>query len=254
MESRGNPSAVALIPARAGSERVPGKNVRELAGRPLLAYSIAAARESGVFGAILVSTDSEETAAVARRYGAEVPDLRPAELATSTSPDVEWVALAMAGRDEEIFGILRPTSPFRGAATIRRAFDRLVELGERADSIRAVELVRQHPFKMWVLESPTGNTELMRPFVDQPAEGVPYHSMQYQALPPIYAQNSSLELAWSRVLDGDDPSISGAHVAPFLTEGYEGLTIDYPDDFERAERLVASGEGQLPQVDGFPPT
>ena len=233
-----------MIPARAGSERVPGKNVRELAGHPLLAYSIAAARESGVFGAILVSTDSEEIAAVARRYGAELPELRPAELATSTSPDVEWVTLAMAGRDEEIFGILRPTSPFRSAATIRRAYARLVDLGERADSIRAVELVRQHPFKMWMLDG-----ELMRPFVDQPTEGVPFHSMQYQALPQVYAQNSSLELAWSHVLDGDDPSIAGGRVAPFLTEGYEGLTIDYPDDFERAERLAASGEGQLPRVE-----
>ena len=78
--------------------------------------------------------------------------------------------------------------------------------------------------------------------------------MQYQALPQVYVQNSSLELAWSRVLERDEPSIAGGRVAPFLTEGYEGLTIDYPDDFERAERLAASGEGQLPQVDGFPPT
>jgi N-acylneuraminate cytidylyltransferase len=237
------PSAVALVPARAGSERVPGKNVRELAGHPLLAYTIAAARESGVFDAILVSTDSEEIAEVARRYGAAVPGLRPAELATSTSPDVEWVAHVMAGRDEEVFGILRPTSPFRSAATIRRAFERLVELGERADSIRAVELVRQHPGKMWLLEG-----ELMRPFVDQPEEGVPFHSMQYQALPQVYVQNSSLELAWSRVLERE-PSIAGRRVAPFLTEGAEGLTIDYPDDFQRAEQLVASGEAALPRVE-----
>jgi CMP-N,N'-diacetyllegionaminic acid synthase len=236
------PSAVALVPARAGSERVPGKNVRELAGHPLLAYTIAAARESGVFGAIVVSTDSEEIAEVARRYGAEVPGLRPAELATATSPDVEWVTHVMAGRDEVIFGILRPTSPFRGAATIRRAFERLVELGERADSIRAVELVRQHPGKMWVLEG-----ELMRPFADQP-DGVPFHSMQYQALPQVYVQNSSLELAWSRVLEGV-PSIAGSRVAPFLTEGAEGLTIDYPEDFERAEALVASGAASLPSFD-----
>jgi CMP-N,N'-diacetyllegionaminic acid synthase len=215
------PSAVALVPARAGSERVPGKNVRELAGHPLIAYSIAAARESGVFGAIVVSTDSEKIAEVARRYGAEV----------------------MAGRDEEIFGILRPTSPFRSAGTIRRAFERLVELGDRADSIRAVELVRQHPGKMWVLEG-----DLMRPFADQPAEGVPFHSMQYQALPQVYVQNSSLELAWSRVLDGE-PSIAGERVAPFLTDGLDGLTIDYPQDFERAERLVATGEAVLPRIE-----
>ncbi len=241
-------SAVALIPARAGSQRVPGKNVRELAGHPLLAYSIAAARESGAFDAIVVSTDSEEIADVARRYGAEVPGLRPAILATAVSPDVEWVTHAMTARREEIFSILRPTSPFRGAATIRRAFERLLELGDRADSLRAVELVRQHPGKMWVLEG-----ELMRPFVDEAAAGVPLHSMQYQALPQIHVQNSSLELAWSHVLEGE-PSIAGRRVAPFPTVGAEGFSIDYPEDFERAEVLLASGEAELPSLAGFEPT
>ena len=85
------PSAVALVPARSGSQRVPGKNVMPLAGHPLIAYAIAAAREAGVFDAVAVSTDSEEIAAVARRYGAEVPALRPAELATTTSSDHEWI-------------------------------------------------------------------------------------------------------------------------------------------------------------------
>ena len=225
---------------------MPAKNVRELAGHPLLAYSIAAARESGLFAAILVSTDSEEIAEVARRYGAEVPGLRPVELAGPTSPDVEWVTLAMAGREEEIFAILRPTSPFRSAETITRAYARLVELGDRADSIRAVELVREHPGKMWVLEG-----DLMRPLLDQPARGVPLHSMQYQALPQIHVQNSSLELAWSRVLEGE-PSIAGSRVAPFLTVGAEGFSIDYPEDFERAEALVASGAAELPLA--FVPT
>ena len=84
-------SAVALIPARHGSKRVPGKNVRPLAGHPMLAYTIAPAIESGVFESVIVSTDSEETAAIARHYGAEVPFLRPAAFAGDTSPDIEWV-------------------------------------------------------------------------------------------------------------------------------------------------------------------
>jgi N-acylneuraminate cytidylyltransferase len=236
------PAAVALVPARAGSQRVPGKNVLPLAGHPLIAYTIAAARESGVFAAVVVSTDSDEIAEIARRYGADVPGLRPAELATSTSPDIEWVLHVMSNRSEDLFAILRPTSPFRSAATIRRAFDRLVELGDAADSIRAVELVRQHPGKMWVLEN-----DLMRPLLDQPDHGVPYHSMQYQALPKVYVQNSSLEIAWSRVLGGE-PSIAGRRVAPFLTAGVEGFSIDYPEDVERAERLIARGEATLPPV------
>ena len=103
--------------------------------------------------------------------------------------------------------------------------------------------MRQHPGKMWVLEG-----ELMRPFVDQPAAGVPLHSKPYQALPHVHVQNSSLELAWSRVLEGA-PSIAGTRVAPFLTEGVEGFSVDYPEDFERAERLLASGEATLPRVE-----
>jgi CMP-N,N'-diacetyllegionaminic acid synthase len=235
------PTAVALIPARSGSQRVPGKNVVPLAGHPLIAYSIASAQESGIFTAVIVSTDSEEIAGVARHYGAEVPGLRPAGMSTATSSDIEWVLHVMDGRDEEIFAILRPTSPFRSAGTIRRAFDRLVELGDRADSIRAVEKARQHPGKMWTVDG-----DLLEPLLPQPEGETPLHSRQYHALPEVWVQNSSLELAWSRVLHDPLPTISGRRVAPFFTEGAEGLSIDYPEDVERAERLVASGEAALP--------
>ena len=240
------PSAVALVPARAGSERLPGKNVRPLAGHPLLAYSIAAARECGLFEAVVVSTDSEGIASVARHYGAEVPELRPPAMATATSPDIEWIRhmlelLGAAGRSFDLFAILRPTSPFRTAATIRRGWDQLVGEGEEADSIRAVERCRQHPGKMWVIDG-----KLMRPLLEQPEE-LPFHSSQYQALPPVYVQNSSLEIAWTRVVMelGD---IAGRRVMPFLTEGAEGFSVDYPEDWPVAERLVATGEAALPLV------
>jgi CMP-N,N'-diacetyllegionaminic acid synthase len=238
------PTAVALVPARSGSERVPGKNIAPLGGHPLIAYSIAAAHESGVFGTVVVSTDSGEIAEIAVRYGAEVPDLRPAQMSTSTSYDIEWVLHVMRGRREEIFAIVRPTSPFRTGATIRRAFERLVELGDRADSIRAVEPARQHPAKMWTLAG-----DLLDPLLPQPEDETPLHSRQYQALPKVYAQNSSLELAWSRVLGDPVPTISGRRVAPFFTEGAEGFSIDYPEDLERAEALLARGEASLPRLE-----
>jgi CMP-N,N'-diacetyllegionaminic acid synthase len=228
------PSAVALIPAREGSTRVPGKNVRPLAGHPLIAYTIAAAQEAGVFDRVVVSTDGERTAEIARHYGAEVPGLRPGHHAGATSPDIGWVehvlALLPAG---DAFAILRPTSPFRGAATIRRAWERFLELGERIDSIRAVEPCRQHPGKMWVVHS----DDLMSPLLPQPEE-LPFHSRQYAALPPVYVQNSSLEVAWTRVAT-EDHTIAGARVAPFFTDGLEGFSIDYPGDFERAEASAA---------------
>src|SRR3954469_15992234 len=197
------PSAVALIPARAGSRRVPGKNIRPLAGHPLIAYTIAGATEAGIFDAVIVSTDSEEIAAIARHYGAEVPGLRPAEMAGATTPDIDWVRwplelLADDAREFDLFSILRPTSPFRRGTAIRQAWDQLLAV-EGADSIRAVELCKQHPGKMWVLESECGpppagrrtggrarvTGTLMRPLLAQ-GDGVPLHSTQYAALPRVY--------------------------------------------------------------------
>jgi N-acylneuraminate cytidylyltransferase len=230
---------------------VPGKNVRPLAGHPLIAYSIAAARESARFDAIVVSTDSPQIAEVAEHYGAQVPGLRPAELATSTSPDIDWVRLALRQLDEagpgpELFSILRPTSPFRTGATIARAFDALLALGDRADSIRAVRKCREHPGKMWVI-----GDELMDPLLPQPPEPPPLHSRQYQALPEVYVQDSSLEVAWTRAAT-EQGSISGQRVAPFLTEGAEGFSIDYEEDWARAESWAASGEARLPAVEQAP--
>jgi CMP-N,N'-diacetyllegionaminic acid synthase len=235
------PSAVALVPARAGSQRVPGKNVHPLAGHPLIAYSIAAARESGLFDAIVVSTDAEHIADAARRYGAEVPGLRPAELATAVSSDIDWVRHVLAGTDYDLFSILRPTSPFRRGATIRRAWDRLLAV-TGADSIRAVRPVREHPGKMWLVEG-----DLMRPLLPQPEGETPTHSRQTAALPPVYVQDSSLEIAWTRIVPGGE--IAGAAVVPFLTTGAEGFSIDYPEDIVEAERLAASDPSLLPPVE-----
>jgi CMP-N,N'-diacetyllegionaminic acid synthase len=217
--------------------------VAPLAGHPLIAYAIVGARESGIFEEVVVSTDSEEIAEIAERYGAAVPGLRPAGLSTATSPDVDWVVHVMAGRPEELFSILRPTSPFRTGETIRRAHDRLLQLGDRADSIRAVEPARQHPGKMWTLDG-----DLLEPLLPQPEGSTPLHSLQYQSLPTVYVQNSSLEIAWRRVLDQPLPTISGFRVAPFFTDGWEGFSVDYPGDLELAERAVERGEAVLPRV------
>ncbi len=243
------PSVIALIGARSGSERVPDKNVRRLAGHPLLAYAIETARQSQVCERIVVSTDSEQIAQVARWYGADVPFLRPDEYATSTSPDIEWIAwtLPRLGEHYDLFAIVRATNPFRGPDVIRRGLDQLLATPE-ADSVRAVELVKQHPGKMWVLDE-VGR--LMRPLLDQSHLDIAWHAGQYQALPPVYAQNSALEIAWTRVV-GATGTREGRMLAPFLTHGYEGLNIDDEDDFARAEELVATGRAQLPVVEREP--
>jgi len=190
------PSVVAFIPARSGSKRVIDKNARTLSGHPLMAYAIGAARESGVFDAVICSTDTGRLARIAHHYGAEIPFLRPAEFATSTSPDIEWVEdtlkrLCAEGRTYDCFSILRPTSPFRTADTIKRAWvEFLTEDG--VDSLRAVEKVTQHPGKMWVVRG-----KRMLPLMPLVPEAQPWHSSQMAALPEVYVQNASLEIASS---------------------------------------------------------
>jgi CMP-N,N'-diacetyllegionaminic acid synthase len=240
-----SPSVVAMIPARAGSKRLVGKNTRPLAGHPLLAYTVTAAVESGVFGAVVVSTESPETAAIARHYRAEVPFLRPAEFSGDLSPDIEWVRHTLAelrklGRSFDVFSILRPTSPFRGADTIRRAWSQFLR-EEGIDSLRAVERCKQHPGKMWLVEGAR-----MRPLLSADPEEVPWHSRAYQALPTVYVQNASLELAWTRI-PFEQGTIAGTVVAPFFTEGNEGLDLNEPRDWWYAEHLISSGAARLPE-------
>jgi CMP-N-acetylneuraminic acid synthetase len=244
------PTAVAFIPARHGSKRVPGKNVRRLGDHPVIAYTIAPTLASGVFESVIVSTDSAETADIARYYGAEVPFLRPGALAGDTSPDIEWLEHALAelrrnGRAWDCFGLLRPTSPFRTAATIRRAWARFLAQ-DGIDSLRAVEKCAQHPGKMWVVEG-----DRMAPLLAGAPPGRPWHSTPYQALPPVYVQNASLEIAWTRVVF-DGRTIAGDVLAPFFTEGYEGFDINDRHDWLVAERLIADGDAALPPVPQAP--
>ena len=241
------PSVVALVPARAGSERVPGKNVRRLRGHPLIAYAIATAREAGVFDRVICSTDSVETAEIARWYGADVPFLRPAEYATSTSPDVEWIADLLDRLPEryDLFALVRATNPFRGPDAFRRGLAQLLATPE-ADSIRAVERVKQHPGKMWVLEGAT-----MRPLLDQSHLDPAWHAGQYQALPEVYVQNSALEIAWTRAVTAYGTR-EGRVLAPYLTEGLEGFNIDDEDDWDRALSLLDAGAATLTPVDRAP--
>jgi N-acylneuraminate cytidylyltransferase len=240
------PSVVALIPARQGSKRVPGKNIRPLAGHPAIAYTVAAAIESGVFESVIVSTDSEDVAAIARHYGAEVPFLRPPAFSGDTSPDIEWVEYTLAelqrrGRGWDCFSLLRPTSPFRSPDTIRRAWQQFLAQAD-VHSLRAIEKCAQHPGKMWVVRG-----ERMSPLLPGSNGNQPWHSTPYQALPPVYVQNASLEIAWTKLVF-EQHSIAGDVLVPFITEGYEGFDINDPNDWMIAERLIADGDAQLPAV------
>jgi N-acylneuraminate cytidylyltransferase len=237
---------VALIPARAGSKRVPDKNLRPLTGHPVMAYTIAAALQSNIFTDVIISTDSEKYADVAIHYGAEAPFLRPAEFAGDLSPDIEWLRYTLTelhekGRKYDCFSILRPTSPFRLPETIQRAW-RAFTSENGVDSLRAVEKCQQHPGKMWVIR---GNR--MTPLLPLSPAGQPWHSSQYQSLPEVYVQNASLEMAWTSMVF-QQGTIAGNVVMPFLTKDYEGFDVNNPYDWGLAEHLVQQGQAKLPSV------
>ena len=244
------PTIVALVPARAGSKRVPDKNIRPLEGHPLIAYTIAAALESKIFSDIIVSTDSEQYAEIAKYYGAEIPFLRPSELAGDVSPDIAWLDFTLKkleadGRQYDCFSILRPTSPFRLPQTIQRAWQAFLA-EEGVDSLRAVEKCQQHPGKMWMIR---GNR--MMPLLPLGPQEQPWHSSQYQSLPEVYVQNASLEIAWTRVVI-EDGTIAGNVVMPFFTKEYEGFDVNNNYDWNLAEHLVSKEDIKLPAVSKSP--
>jgi N-acylneuraminate cytidylyltransferase len=231
---------LALIPARGGSKSIPRKNIKLLAGHPLIAYSIAAGLAAEMVTRVVVSTDDEEIAAVARRYGAETPFLRPPEFSQDNTTDLPVFQHALRWLAEhenytpDIVVQLRPTSPLRRTRHIDAAVYALLER-PTADAARTVCMPFQNPFKMWRI-APDG---LMQPLIDIGYKE-PYN-MPRQLLPDVYWQTGYVDAAWSStILDKD--SMTGDAILPIVIDPSEWIDIDSPDDWRRAERLLESGE------------
>ncbi len=234
---------IALIPARGGSKRVPGKNVRELAGHPLLCYAIWTAQESELCDWIVVSTDDPYAGEIAMHEGAQVV-MRPRIYATDYSPDIDWVNHVMDGQVAEhpadIFIILRPTSPFRRGAWVQAAYRAFCD-HPRCDSLRAMRPVTEHPGKMW---RPAGN--VVYPLLPFSGGMAPWHSTPSQELPRVYVQTAALEIARTSVLP---MTISGSIVLPWIAEqgAPESIDINSEDDWTRAEAVARVFPQYLPR-------
>ena len=234
---------LAIIPARGGSKSIPRKNIRLLGGHPLIAYSIATALAAETVTRVLVSTDDEEIARIARQYGAETPFLRPAELAQDDTPDLPVFQHALAWLEEnegytpQIVVQLRPTSPFRRVWHVDQAVLRLLEHPE-ADSIRTVCIPFQNPYKMWRI-APDG---FMRPLLQSEFDE-PYN-MPRQLLPEVYWQTGYVDAAWSDTIMVKN-SMTGERILPLVIPPEDWIDIDTPNDWRQAERLLESGEINL---------
>ena len=217
---------LALIPARGGSKGIPAKNLAPLGGRPLIAHAIANARGCRRIHRVMVSTDSPAIAEEARRSGAEVPFLRPAELSGDETPMRAVLVhafgfLAERGEAPEVIALFQPTSPFLRPETVERALDRLESSGARL--LKAVKKVREHPG--WMLAR---RGELLAPFLEGPVK-------RRQDLPELFIPCGALYLYRAACLEGaGDPEPCG-----WIELGWpECLDIDEPEDLELARWVV----------------
>ncbi|MHB1119716.1 MAG: cytidylyltransferase domain-containing protein [Bellilinea sp.] len=235
------PEVLAVIPARGGSKGIPHKNFRPFAGHPLIAYSIMAARQAETVTRVIVSTDDPQIAAAAREYGAEVPFMRPDELAQDNTLDLPVFQHALAwlianeAYSPDVVVHLRPTSPVRPIGLVDEAVRLLLDNPE-ADSVRGVVPAGQNPHKMWRIDMETGQ---MRNLLDVPGVPEPFNAPR-QVLPAVYWQTGHID-AIRPVTILEKNSMSGSVILPVKIDPRYTVDIDGPSDWQRAEWLVWFG-------------
>ena len=229
---------LAIIPARGGSKGIPLKNIRPFAGQPLIAYSIAAGLQANTVTRVIVTTDDEEIAEVARGCGAETPFLRPPELAQDRTLDLpvfqhalNWLA-QYEGYHPDVVVHLRPTTPVRPPDLVDRSVSRLLAHPE-ADSVRGITPARQNPFKMWLMD---GEDKPIRPLTTVSGIDEPYNSPR-QILPTAYTHTGLIDIIRpATILELN--SMSGRTILPILFDPAYDADLDTPEDWIYAEQRV----------------
>lgn len=226
-----------LIPARGGSERVKNKNIRLLGNKPLLAYTIEAALQSKRLDKIVVTTNSQEIASIAKEFGAEVPFLRPDDISLSHSTELQFHLHALAELKAnqkytpDIIVNLYPTCPFRRATSIDAAIEKIVQ-NPQADSLRSVTLCTEHPYKMWKI-----NKNYLERFIN--INSIESQTLSYQLLPTVYIQNACIYISRLTTILEKNSTI-GDKVIAFIMDEFESIDINNELDFILAETIIKS--------------
>lgn len=229
---------LAVIPARSGSKSVKDKNIRLLSGKPMIAYSIEHALASKKIDRVIVSTDSEKYAKIAKEYGAETPFLRPKEYATDTALDIDVFQHTLSYLEEsekyipDVVVHLRPTYPVRNVEDIDRMID--IMLGDsEIDSVRTIAPAKEIPYKMWLKET----DGKLSPLINNIPE---CYNMPRQELPKVYYQNASIDVIRASVIT-KGKSMSGTNIYGYVME--DNFDIDTEEDFLRASTLLKIKSG-----------
>jgi len=231
-----SPEVLAIVQARGGSKGLPRKNLRLLRGHPLVAYSIVSGLAARSITRVIMSTDDEEIADVAKAYGAEVPFMRPPELAADDTPDLPLFEHALAWLAENEGYVpatvvqLRPTTPLRPRGMLDEAV-RILHADSKADCVRGVTVPKQTPYKMW-RDGTDGNLlPLMETDFPEP------YNMPRQKLPAAYWQTGHVDAIRSTTIT-QGGSLTGQRVLPIMIDGNYCVDIDTLVDFDLAERAI----------------
>lgn len=231
---------LAVIPARGGSKGIPKKNIKLLAGKPLIAYTIEEAKKSKYITRIILSTDDKEIVEVAKKYGAEVPFLRPAEISGDLATDVEFLNHALnflkqkENYEPEIILRLPPTSPLRTAQHIDEGIKVLIDNPE-ADAVRPITEAPKHPYKMWRISS---DKKYIEPFLPKSFTNMdePYN-LPRQMLPKAYVHTGAMDVMRLKTIK-EMKSTSGKKLAYFFMNAEDSINIDSMIDFKMAELIM----------------
>jgi CMP-N-acetylneuraminic acid synthetase len=231
------PKILGVVTARGGSKGIPGKNIKLLAGKPLIAYTIESAKKAGVFDRLILSTDDDEIISVAKKYGCEAPFIRPAELAQDKTPHLPVMRHAVQRlKDNENYWpdyvmILQPTLPFRQPFHIKEAVDLILKTG--ADSVIAVCGVPEkfNPERNLLVEK-GGFLELFG--------GKPLYkrAVQRQKAGKFYFNTTMIYLFKTELLFGNNPNFFGDKVTPYIIDEKYSVDINEPEDWRKAEEFL----------------
>jgi len=230
-------NVLGVIPARGGSKRFPGKNIKDLLGKPLIAYTIEAALGSTKIDRLIVSTDDEKTALISEEYGAEVPFIRPKELSEDYTPDLPVFLHALEKLNEidqynpDIVVNLRPTSPFKTSTIVDNVINSFTD--EKVDIVRTMTLSEgvHHPYWMYKLS----NNGIASPLIKEININEYYQS---QLLPPVYRINGVVDAYKAqKIYEGD---ILGGRITGLVISDRESMDIDTYHDFKICELTLLS--------------
>jgi CMP-N,N'-diacetyllegionaminic acid synthase len=226
-----------IITARGGSKGIPRKNIKPLAGKPLMAYTIEAAKGSGIFDRIVVSTEDQEIADVAKKYGAEVL-MRPQELAQDTTPTLPVLThvvteLKNQGYEPDAVAILQPTSPLRTPEHVREAAQ--LFKSSKADCVMSVNLVPADYNPHWQFTvAPDGTASIYT------GESFANIIRRRQELEQTYTRNGALYIFKTELLFKDTPTFYGSTVRAYVMDPSVSVNINTPEEFDLAEKLLLS--------------